>query len=116
MSAIPSEDVQLHIPELGKRARRVRWFVAIVIVTAACGAGAAYFLRTAPLLESYRSLPVSRQNVIRVVEATGHLDASARVQVSAKVAGHLAVIKVAPGDTVERGQLLAQLDDRASEL
>jgi HlyD family secretion protein len=53
---------------------------------------------------------------VRVVEATGHLDASARVQVSAKIAGHLAEIKVAPGDTVKRGQLMARLDDRASEI
>lgn len=114
MSAIPSEDVQLHIPELGQRARRTRWLVAVVVMIAIGGGLAAYFLRTSPLLETYRSLPVTRQNIVRVVEATGHLDAMARVQVVAKVAGHLATIHVAPGDTVKRGQLLAQLDDRAS--
>lgn len=116
MSAIPSEDVQLHIPELGKRSRRMRWLVALLSVIAVGGGLAAYLLRTNPLRERYRSLPVTRQNIIRVVEATGHLDASARVQISAKVAGHLAEIQVAPGDTVKRGQLLARLDDRASEI
>jgi HlyD family secretion protein len=116
MSAIPSEDVQLHIPELGKRARRLRWIVALVVLVAIGGGLAAYFLRTSPTRESFRSLPVTRQTIVRVVEATGHLDASARVQVSAKIAGHLAEIKVAPGDTVKRGQLLARLDDRASEI
>jgi HlyD family secretion protein len=114
MSAIPSEDVQLHIPELGKRARRTRWLVALLVVIGIGGGLAAYFLRSNPLLETFRSLPVTRQNIVRVIEATGHLDARARVQVSAKVAGHLAAIHVAPGDSVKRGQLLAQLDDRAS--
>jgi HlyD family secretion protein len=116
MSAISSEDVQLHIPELGKRARRTRWVITLLLVIAIGGGLAAYFLRTSPLSESYRSLPVARQNIARVVEATGHLDASARVQVSAKIAGHLAEIKVAPGDSVKKGQLLARLDDRASEI
>jgi HlyD family secretion protein len=116
MSAIPSEDVQLHIPELGKRARRMRWLIISLVVIAIGGGLAAYFLRTSPLGETYRSLPVTRQNVVRVVEATGHLDASARVQVSAKVAGHLAEINVAPGDSVRRGQLMARLDARASEI
>jgi HlyD family secretion protein len=116
MSAIPSEDVQLHIPELGKRARRTRWLVGLLLVISAGGLATAYFLRSSPLRETYRSLPVTRQNIVRVVEATGHLDASARVQVSAKAAGHLAEIRVAPGDTVKRGQILARLDDRASEI
>lgn len=116
MSAIPSEDVQLHIPELGKRARRLRWLVVLLLVIGMGGGAAAYFLRTPPTREVFRSLPVTRQTIVRVVEATGHLDASARVQVSSKIAGHLAEIKVAPGDSVKRGQLLARLDDRASEI
>lgn len=116
MSGATSEPVHLHIPELGKRARRIRWLVAVTLLVVIGGGLAAYFLRTSPLSESYRSVPVTRQTIVRVVEATGHLDASARVQVSAKVAGSLAEIKVAPGDTVTRGQLLARLDDRASEL
>ncbi len=110
------EQVELHIPELGKRARRTRLWVALGIVLALGGGLAAYFLRSTPLNESYRSVPVTRQTITRVVEATGHLDASLRVQVSAKVAGHLAKIEVAPGDHVESGQLLARLDDRTSEL
>lgn len=116
MPVVSSEQAPLHIPELGKRARRTRVLLTLLVLLAAGGGLAAYFLRTDPLAETYRSVPVTRQNIVRVVEATGHLDASARVQVSAKIAGHLAEIKVAPGDRVERGQLLARLDDRASEL
>jgi HlyD family secretion protein len=116
MPVVSSEQAPLHIPELGKRARRTRVLLALATLIAVGGGLTAYFLRTAPLTETYRSVPVLRQNIVRVVEATGHLDASARVQVSPKIAGHVAEIKVAPGDHVERGQLLARLDDRASEL
>jgi HlyD family secretion protein len=59
---------------------------------------------------------VEKRTIVRVVEATGHLDARSRVEVAPPVAGHLAEIKVAPGDVVEKGQLLAKLDDRATAL
>ena len=116
MSGVSTEQVQLHIPELGKRARRIRLLIALGLLVAIGGGVAAYFLRSTPQSESYRSVPVTRQSILRVIEATGHLDASARVQVSAQVAGHLAEIKVEPGDAVTQGQLLARLDDRATEL
>lgn len=116
MPVVSSEQAPLHIPPLGQRARRTRILLLLALLIVVGGGLAAYFLRTAPAAEIYRTVPVVRQDIVRVVEATGHLDASARVQVSAKVAGHLAEIKVAPGDRVTRGQLLARLDDRASEI
>lgn len=116
MSGVSTEQVQLHIPELGKRARRIRLLVALALLIAIGGGVAAYFLRSQPRRETFRSVPVTRQSIVRLIEATGHLDAAARVQVSAKVAGHLAEIKVAPGESVQAGQLMARLDDRATEL
>lgn len=109
-------DAALQIPALGKRARATRVVLAVVVLAAA-GAGAyLYFGRKAQVGEVYRSVPVERRTIVRVVEATGHLDALSRVEVAVPVAGRLAEIKVVPGDNVEKGQLLARLDDRASAL
>jgi len=109
-------DGQVRIPDLGKRAR-VRRTLVVLLLMAAGGAGAfRYWTRAQPLLETYRSVPVELRSIVRVVEATGHLDARSRVEVSVPVPGHLAEISVAPGDRVKQGQLLARLDDRATAL
>lgn len=114
--AAPPGDARLQLPELGKRNRRARNLVALLLVLGTAIAGYMYLTRAKPPSEVFRTVEVERRTIVRVIEATGHLDARARVEVAAPVAGHLAEIKVQPGDSVEQGALLARLDDRATAL
>jgi len=58
----------------------------------------------------YRSASVVRRTVVRVVEATGRLDVTTRVEVPAPMKGTLEKVFVKAGAPVEEGQPLAQLD------
>ena len=115
-STAVSSGAELRIPELGKRARTRRLVIALLLLTAAGTAAYMIWGRHDKAGESYRSVPVETRTIVHVVESTGHLDALSRVEVAAPVAGHLAELKVAPGDVVEKGALLARLDDRATAL
>lgn len=54
---------------------------------------------------------VERGPIEQRLELTGTLEATARIDVAAKVGGRLERITVDLGDAVERGQVVAQLDD-----
>jgi RND family efflux transporter MFP subunit len=54
---------------------------------------------------------VSRATLRDAIQFTGSLDSPSRVEVAAKVSGRLQRILVQVGQTVQRGQLLAELDD-----
>lgn len=111
-----ADPVQLQVPALHRRARRVRLWVLLALLLAAGGGTVAYLKRAAPETEIFRSVEVTRQTIVRSIEATGHLDANERVEVSARVPGYLSELLVSPGDTVEAGAVLARLDGRASAL
>jgi macrolide-specific efflux system membrane fusion protein len=59
----------------------------------------------------YTLRPVARGDIDDVVTAVGSLQPSQYVDVGAQVSGQLDVIHVAVGDRVEKGQLLAEIDD-----
>ncbi|MBI2897607.1 MAG: efflux RND transporter periplasmic adaptor subunit [Deltaproteobacteria bacterium] len=106
---------RLVIPKLARRARlrRVVW----VIVFLGAAAGVAYYLFPESVTgETYRTAAVTRRTIVRLVEATGHLDVRRRVEVPAPIPGRLVEILAAPRSTVRRGELLARLDDRAAAL
>jgi HlyD family secretion protein len=106
---------QLTIPELTSRAR-LRRNLGIVLVLVAAGAAAWYYTRPAPQGESFRTVAVARRTIVKQVEAAGRLDVQRRVEVPAPLPGRLLSIHVKEGDLVQAGQLLATLDQRASEL
>ncbi|MEY4576571.1 MAG: hypothetical protein RL701_1274 [Pseudomonadota bacterium] len=103
---------RLQIPDFHKRGRTQRVIVWGLLLTAAAVGAYFYARKGAALIEVYRYVPVSRRDVVRVVESSGHLDASARFEVPAPFAGRLTEILVKPGERVQRGQALARLDDR----
>jgi HlyD family secretion protein len=113
--ALKRADDRLQIPELEKRARarRALTFVGLVVVAAAAGA---YYTRPKPARPLYRTEPAARRTVVQLVETTGSLDVTSRVEVPAPTAGRLTAIAVQARDTVQKGQLLATLDQRAAEL
>lgn len=108
-------DDRLQIPELARRARlrRVLW-IATALLTA--GVFAAYYMRPKPVLELYRTDRATPRTIVQLIETTGTVDVRSRVDVPAPIAGRLTSIAVAVRDEVKPGQLLATLDQRASEL
>lgn len=61
-----------------------------------------------------RDVTVERGDLVRVVSAVGNVAAAKADELAFEVSGKLARVLVAPGDVVESGQLLAELD--ATEL
>ncbi len=105
----------LKIPAIRGRAR-LRRAIAFGIVIAVAAAGAALLMRPGPVAERYRTVPLARRSIVRLVEATGHIDVTGRVEVAASFSGRLVQILVEPRARVKKGQLLAKLDDRAERL
>ena len=82
---------------------------------AAIAAGGWYWYSAAaqrPEGESLRPMAVSRGTIEEVVTAQGKLEAKQYVDVGTQVSGQLKKIHVDIGDTVSKGQLLAEIDPR----
>ena len=94
----------------------VRW-IALAIVVVAIGAGSyavvkARQTKVATSQEATLQTATARQgNLILQASGTGYLVASTEAQVAFQIDGKLASLNVALGDKVEKGQLLAKLDD-----
>jgi len=103
-----SVDQQLNIPRLdSSRRRTITIAVGILLVVAGT---AAYFLTRDSKRNPYRVVPVARAAVVKELRVTGHLELTDEVEVPAMVEGQLVKVFVRPGDSVEEGELLAQLD------
>jgi len=113
--ALKAQDNRLQIPQLARRARLRRLLVLLVLLAAA-GAAVAYYTRPKPAAELYRVDRVARRTLIQLVETTGSVDVRSRVEVPAPTAGRLTSIAVQIRQKVEKGQLLATLDERAAQL
>ena len=59
---------------------------------------------------AYMTAPVSRGDIESTVLASGTVESNNLVSVGAQVSGQLKVLKVALGDTVKAGQLVAEID------
>jgi HlyD family secretion protein len=87
-----------------------------VVGVLAAGAAAYGVARSRPVPIEYRTTAVERRTIVRVVEATGHLDVQTRVEVSAPEDGRLIELFVKSGDVVKANQPLARLDQRATTI
>jgi HlyD family secretion protein len=105
----------LQIPPLRSRARLRRVITFGVLLAGAAAAGI-FLMRPSPAAELYHTVPVARRSIVRLVDATGHIGVTGRVEVAASFSGRLVQILVEPGARVKKGQLLAKLDDRAQRL
>lgn len=104
---------------LGRVGRHARWFalgIAIAASVAACGGGAPGKDASA---SAHTAIPVeaaaaSHQSVTANYSGTATLEAVGDAQVVAKTTGIVLKILVEEGQRIEKGQLLAQLDDDAA--
>ena len=110
-----AKEDRLSIPELARQAR-LRRLIALGVLLIAAGGAIAYYRRPQPIVERYRTEPVTRRTVVQLVESTGTLDVRGRVEVPAPAAGRLLSSAVQEGDYVQAGQLLGTLDARTAEL
>ncbi|MGH8464037.1 MAG: biotin/lipoyl-binding protein, partial [Pseudomonas sp.] len=83
--------------------------IAVVVVLGAFALRAIFFPAAAP--PTFSATEVSRADLEDSVLASGTLDAIERVSVGAQATGQLKSLKVALGDRVKKGQLVAEIDD-----
>jgi membrane fusion protein, macrolide-specific efflux system len=97
--------------ELARRKRAVG--VATIALSALVG-GWYWYASTAQSSqgEDVQPIAVTRGNIEEVVTAQGKLEAKQYVDVGTQVSGQLKAIHVDIGDTVTKGQLLAEIDPR----
>jgi len=77
-----------------------------------CGSVDDHKVLKAELVQGLHLEKVQTQNVVDELEAPGSVIAVATAQVAARTMGTVLQVAVREGDTVKRGQLLAQLDER----
>lgn len=103
-------------PARPARARRAatRWLAALAILALAGGGVWLYRARgAAPAAsEGLRTARVTRGMLVVSVSATGTLQPYAQVEVRSRATGTVVQLAVQEGARVERGQLLAVIDDR----
>jgi HlyD family secretion protein len=98
------------------RGRRRVWLLIALISACAIGAGIFWQLRGQPSPTAYRTAPVERRTISRVVEAAGKIDVLTRIEIPAPAVGRVTELLVHSGDRVTRGQALARLDPRATSI
>jgi len=103
-------------PEVRRGVRRRRWVMLAVLGAAACAGAVVLVARNRPQPVQYRTTQVERRTVVKIVEATGHLDATTRVEVALPDQGSIVKLLARQGDHVTAGQPLAQLDARATQI
>lgn len=88
----------------------------VVVLLLLVGGATAYFLSRRPQQSPYRTTPVARTSIVKEIRVTGHLELTDEVEVPAPIEGQLVEVLVQPGDQVEEGQLLAQLDTGSAQI
>ncbi len=88
------------------KAVKRRWAIAAVAAMAL----AAVAVQAGRPVERYETVSVTREDISATVAAVGTLKPSRYVDVGAQVSGQITRLSVAPGDVVEQGQLLVEID------
>jgi membrane fusion protein (multidrug efflux system) len=98
-----------------------QWLVALFLVAVAAGAAMFYqYSETDTQAQSSHKRPASvvntvspeRDTVRDVVNAVGNLRAQRSVELTTEVSGRIVALNLKPGQPVNRGDVLVQLDDR----
>ncbi|MDQ7959082.1 MAG: efflux RND transporter periplasmic adaptor subunit [Pseudomonadota bacterium] len=89
--------------------RRKRWIAGLVLGLGLAGAGlaAGWLGRGGP---AWETIPLARADIEATVTAVGTLQPLRYVDVGAQVSGQVLRLHVRPGDRVDKGQLLVEID------
>lgn len=106
-------------PERGSHGRAWLIGIAIAILLIAAAAGGWWFLRGAQAVEVETVVaaapPTSGGASLAVLQATGYVTARREATVSAQITGTLTQVLIEEGERVEKGQIIALLDDTAQK-
>ncbi|MFG1396952.1 efflux RND transporter periplasmic adaptor subunit [Roseixanthobacter pseudopolyaromaticivorans] len=106
-----SEQAGAIVPPAVKRRRtRVWWIAGAMAVLAGAGGYYAYGLNAGAATPGLATVPVVRGDIEQTVTALATIKPKTYVDVGTQVSGQLRKVMVAIGDSVEKGQLLAQID------
>ncbi|MCL4855637.1 MAG: biotin/lipoyl-binding protein, partial [Bryobacteraceae bacterium] len=97
------------IPERAGSTKR-RLVLAVLAVTLAAVAAAAWRVVSKPAAPAYDAIAVGRQTIARTISATGKLQAVTTVQVGTQVSGSIAELYADFNTQVKKGQVIARLD------
>ena len=87
--------------------------VYVILAAAAAGLYFKYFKKEDTI--TYITQPVRRQNVEKVVNATGEVKAVDLVTVGAQVSGKIEKLYVSIGQTVKKGDMIAEIDSTTQQ-
>ena len=95
-----------------------RWLwvvLGVLAVVALVAAGAWWFLTSRPVAvqTAIATSPAQGGNGSAVLQATGYVTARRQATVSSQITGTLTAVLIEEGDHVQKGQVLARLDDNA---
>lgn len=88
---------------------------SLLVLTGLLLAAAAYLLYPRPPVNHYLTAAVSPMNLEDTVLATGTIKALREVSVGAQVSGQVKSLKVVLGQSVKKGDVLAEIDPRTQE-
>jgi HlyD family secretion protein len=103
-----SVNEKLEIPQLDSSRRRSVLIVGVLVVV--FSAAVVFGLTRGPEASPYRSAEVTRASIVKEIRVTGQVELTDQVEVPSPIEGQLVEVVVEPGDEVEEGELLAQLD------
>jgi macrolide-specific efflux system membrane fusion protein len=87
----------------------------VLLLVLAGGVAFQVFRSPVPDRPDYVTATVERRDIVQSVLANGTLKAAAQVSVGAQVSGQIKSLKVAPGDRVEKGQVVAEIDSMTQQ-
>ena len=88
-----------------------KWIIALVVVVA----GAFFILRKknkGTVVEKVSVEKAARRTIVESVSTSGKIYPETEIRVSPDYSGQITELRVAEGDTVKKGQVLARVSDR----
>jgi HlyD family secretion protein len=95
---------------MSHRMKRIRWPALAVAGVLVAGSGTAYAVTNDGSSAHYRTVRAAKGDVEQLLSTSGTVDAAHRADLGFATGGTVASVKVALGDTVKAGQVIATLD------